>query len=469
MAVTLDTSISRNSLSEDDKVMLDNLQPNIIKPHVRNFLSLLFLQFSSAASARTVLGEIARTTMKSASQHLQEIDNFKATGTPGTPYVGLGIAAGGYAVLGIKPPADVSFQGGMQASTGLNDPPVATWDAYFAEDIHAVVLVGDMLCEQQAKARRDVEAIIDATSGARIVGVQEGVGLHNDNKEGIEHFGYVDGRSQPLFIKEDVEDEENHSDGIANWDPDFPLKQLIVGDPGAENPALHFGSYLIYRKLEQNVKLFKTEELALASRLGLADDERAGAMIVGRFEDGTPITMQFDDGVESPVPNNFNYHSDKQGAKCPFPGHIRKTNPRGSGGFGATNAQERTHLMARRGQTYGVRADNPNDGVLENKPEKDVGLLFMAFNSDIARQFEFTQISWANNSSFPQVPPGAPDPGVDPIIGQTPGDAARPHITCPVKWGDAASSTTVANVPRAVTMKGGEYFFAPSLNFLRAM
>lgn len=481
MAVTLDDSIRWKSPSADDATMLDNLQPNIIKPHTREFLSILFLRFTDAGGARAFLANIATAHMKSAMQHLQEIEAFKSPAkVPGTPYVGVGLTAKGYAFLDVSPiPSDDSFRGGMQNTAGLNDPDVTMWDPYFREDIHAAVLVGDMLNETKVVAHDAVVNLINTNGSVVVVGTQDGVGLHNDNHEGIEHFGYVDGRSQPLFLKEDIEDEENTTDGIANWNPDFPLKQVIVSDAAASRPNVHFGSYFVFRKLEQNVRLFKSQELALADRLNeagshmvpakkLKDDEIAGAMVVGRFEDGTPVTMQFEDGVESPVPNNFNYDSDKLGAKCPFAGHIRKTNPRGSSGFG-TIAGERSHIMARRGQTYGVRTDNPNDGKIENKPERDVGLLFMAFNSDIGNQFEFTQISWANNPNFPAVPAGSPPPGVDPVIGQTPADGERPDITCPVAWGDKTSMATVASLPRAVTMKGGEYFFMPSLAFLRGL
>lgn len=76
--------------------------------------------------------------------------------------------------------------------------------------------------------------------------------------------------------------------------------------------------------------------------------------------------------------------------------------------------------MARRGQTYGVRVDGLNDGKIENKPEREFGLVFMAFNSNIGNQFEFTQITWANNPEFPEVPAGSAQPGTDPVIGQTP-------------------------------------------------
>ncbi|HEX2526454.1 MAG TPA: hypothetical protein VHL31_09180 [Geminicoccus sp.] len=469
MPVTIDAPISWKNANGDDSIMLDHLQPNIVKPHVREFLTLIFLKFSDEASGRSFVRSLSADLMKSAKQHLNEIEAFKADPpVPGTPYVGLGLTRSGYDVLSVADiPDDQIFQAGMQKSD-FNDPDVDSWDSYFRGSIHAVVLVADMLNDTKAQAHGKVLQLVDANPGVSVVGTQDGLGLHNDNREGIEHFGYVDGRSQPLFLREDIDAEEDRTDGTANWDPAFPLKQIIVPDPAAPDPAVHFGSYFIYRKLEQNVRFFKAEEEKLAVRFGLSDGERAGAMAVGRFEDGTPVTMQSEDGVESPVPNNFNYFSDKNGAKCPFAGHIRKTNPRGSGGFEDMEG-ERSHLMARRGQTYGVRTDNPNDGMIANKPEKDVGLLFMAFNSDIANQFEFTQKVWANNPGFPAVPDEFPAPGVDPIIGQVPGDGPRPDMQGAVVWGQADSLTTVSAVPRTVTMKGGEYFFMPSLAFLRAL
>jgi Dyp-type peroxidase family len=469
MSVTLNSSISWKNAAADDLTMLDNLQPNIVKAHVREFLTLLFLKFDDPANARNFLKTLSTSLMKSARQHLDEIEAFKATPpVPGTPYIGLGLTKRGYDKLGIAQiPDDAFFGNGMQASQ-LNDPDVSTWDPYFGGDIHAVVLIGDMLNETKVAAHDQVVGLIDSSYGVTIVGSQDGLGLHNNNGQGIEHFGYVDGRSQPLFLTEDIDGEEDGTDGTANWDPDFPLGQVIVADPAAPDPSVHFGSYFIYRKLEQNVRLFKEEEEKLADRLFGSDEEIAGALVVGRFEDGTPVTMQFEDGVESPVPNNFNYFSDKSGAKCPFSGHIRKTNPRGSGGF-EDHDGERTHLMARRGQTYGVRTDNPNDGRTDNKPQKHVGLLFMAFNSDIGNQFEFTQKNWANNPGFPRVPTGFPPPGVDPVIGQMPNDATRPDMEGATAWGDPGSLTITAAVPRAVTMKGGEYFFMPSMAFLKAL
>jgi Dyp-type peroxidase family len=471
MPVTLNTPFSWKSPSAADLAMLKALQPNIVKAHTREFLTLLFVRFDDAAAGRTALKHIAQTLMKSALKHLEEVEAFHAAKTPGTSYVGVGLTAKGYDKLGIpatKKPKDPSFLQGMQ-SAGLGDSKPASWDAAFQQNVHAVILVGDQLKPPRDAMLSKVMALLTPTAKFHI-SVQEGHGLHNHNGDGIEHFGYVDGRSQPIFLTEDVEVERLRQDGATNWDPGFGAGRAIVPDPTGADPLSQFGSYFVYRKLEQNVRQFKEEEDKLAKRLGLTGDdvERAGAMIIGRFEDGTPLAIQAGAGSHAPVQNDFTYNSDSEGGKCPFFAHIRKVNPRSSGGF-EPPAGERLHLMARRGQTYGVRTDDPNDGKTTNKPTTDVGLLFMAFNSDIGQQFEFAQKSWANSAGFPKVPPGRGAPGLDMVIGQ----GKRPDVDGPKVWGadfgTANQHKVVAPAPQAVTMKGGEYFFMPSLPTLASL
>lgn len=465
MPVTLNAPFSWKAASAADLAMLTALQPNILKAHTREFLTILLVRFDDAAAARTALKTIAQTLMKSALKHLQEVEAFHATNAPGTSYVGVGLTEKGYDKLGIptaKKPNDPSFLQGMQAA-GLGDSKPTSWDSVFHQDVHAVILVGDQLKPPRDVMLAKVMALLTPTAKFH-VSVQEGHGLHNGNGDGIEHFGYVDGRSQPIFLTEDLEAERLRQDGATNWDPGFGPGRAILPDPTGADPLSQFGSYFVYRKLEQNVRQFKEEEDKLANRLGLtgADVERAGAMIVGRFEDGTPTAIQAAARSHSPVQNDFTYNSDGDGGKCPFFAHIRKVNPRSSGGF-EPPAGERLHIMARRGQTYGVRTDDPNDGKISNKPTKDVGLLFMAFNSNIAQQFEFAQKSWANFAGFPKVPTGHGAPGLDMVIGQ----GKRPDIDGPKVWGADFGVTNqhkiVAPVPQAVTMKGGEYFFMPSL------
>jgi len=449
--------------------MLEELQPNIVKAHVRDHLSVLFLQFGDPAEARAFLSSVV-PLMKSARTHLAEVDAHKATGAAGTPYVGIGLTFAGYGALGIADeltPVDPSFRLGMkhaETRARLSDPPASAWEPPYRGDIHAIVLIGDARDASTVARRNEVEALLPAS--VTVLGEETGLSQINPDGDGIEHFGYVDGRSQPLFLTEDIAEETRTTDGASAWDPAFPLDQVLIADAAAPDPGKHLGSYFIFRKLEQNVRRFKEAEDELAAALGLTgeDAERAGALLVGRFEDGTPLTSQAAAGANSPVMNNFNYDSDDQGVKCPFQAHIRKTNPRGSGGF-EEEAGERRHLMARRGQTFGSRADDPFAELPPSaRPTSGVGLLFMAFNTELANQFEFTQGVWANNPGFPAVPDGTPAPGLDPVIGQ----GSRPDMSNPKQWGEAARVETDP-IAQAVRMKGGEYFFMPSLAFLRGL
>ncbi|PXY24125.1 Dyp-type peroxidase [Prauserella flavalba] len=465
MPVELTKPLSWKTAQGDEATVLAELQPNIVKPHVRDHLSVLFVRFDDAREARGFLCALAGL-MKSAKEHLVEVETFKVAHARGTPYVGVGLSRTGYDALGIATaPADPSFRRGMRDALTrekLADPPRSSWDVAYRDRVDAVVLVGADTDAALTARRNEVLRLVP--DSVTVLGEETGLSRVNERGEGIEHFGYVDGRSQPLFLTEDIDAEKHTTDGINEWDPAAPLGQVLVSDPAAPDPSVHFGSYFVFRKLEQNVRRFKQAESDLADALGLTGDdrERAGAMLVGRFEDGTPVTSNSGPGSHSPVGNDFSYDSDDLGQKCPFHAHIRKTNPRGSGGF-EDPAEERGHLMARRGQTYGERSDDPNgDEPISARPTGGVGLLFMAFNSDLGDQFEFTQQIWANNTEFPRVPEGTKPPGLDLVIGQGP----RAETTYAPSWG-RNGATPADPAAQAVTMKGGEYFFMPSLAFLR--
>jgi hypothetical protein len=85
----------------------------------------------------------------------------------------------------------------------------------------------------------------------------------------------------------------------------------------------------------------------------------------------------------------------------------------------------------------------------------------MAYQNDIVNQFEFTQAAWVNNPGFVQ-----PNAGIDPVIGQGPKGGQR----CPLEWGGGGATPRKAFDFRGfVTLKGGEYFFAPSISALKAL
>jgi deferrochelatase/peroxidase EfeB len=237
--------------------------------------------------------------------------------------------------------------------------------------------------------------------------------------------------------------------------------------------------------LEQNVREFKRAERdALASTLQLTGEEaeRAGAMVVGRFEDGTPVTLQKGPGTDDPVLNNFNYKDDAAGSRCPFHAHVRKVNPRTSpsaaGDLPFDPGSERSRRITRRGITYGHRTrESLETDELDQLPSGEVGLLFMCCQASLANQFEFMQGAWANNADFPPGQPvaGQPPVGVDPVIGQETGNPPAPPTAprVPQQWPTEWGEEDFQKRPKAqfafggfVRMLGGEYFFVPSLPFL---
>ncbi len=87
----------------------------------------------------------------------------------------------------------------------------------------------------------------------------------------------------------------------------------------------------------------------------------------------------------------------------------------------------------------------------------------MAFNSSLT-QFVFTQKSWANDLAFPPA-----NVGIDPIIGQGFVTGTTPKPKWHETWDEPASTNHTFDFHGFVKMRGGEYFFAPSLSFLKSL
>jgi len=171
--------------------------------------------------------------------------------------------------------------------------------------------------------------------------------------------------------------------------------------------------------------------------------------------------------------DDFGYRdSDAQGFKCPIGSHVRRSNPRDSVGPDGPTALKTAnrHRILRRGRSYG---HSPKDPRVEDNVDR--GLLFLCLNSDIERQFEFVQQTWVNNPVF-----GGLNGEVDPLIGNT--DKTETSPVNPIQGNsdngepqrDAIFTiqadplrTRVHNLERFVTVKGGAYFFLPSIRALR--
>jgi hypothetical protein len=106
------------------------------------------------------------------------------------------------------------------------------------------------------------------------------------------------------------------------------------------------------------------------------------------------------------------------------------------------------HRLVRRGLPYGppLPEGAADDGV-------DRGVLFVCFQSDLERQFEFIQSQWLNDGNAFGL-----GTDKDPLLGDNDGTGKFTVFGEPPVF--------VAQVPRLVTTSGGEYLFAPGINGL---
>jgi Dyp-type peroxidase family len=463
------------------QALLEDLQGNILKGHGRNYGVHLFLKFkpNQVDAVKKSIQEFALRYVTSALLQAEEAYNFRLNNTKGSIFANFFLSRKGYEYLNIQPfkiPSDEAFRFGMKndaVKDFLADPDVKTWDIGFQEEIHGLILMADDDLEELLKEVNLLSQ--DLLRVAEIVQKEEGFVLKNNSGQVIEHFGFADGISQPLFVKRDIDEAKANQGGFDKWDPRASLDIILTKDPNGHTED-SYGSYLVYRKLEQDVEAFRSAEEFLAGKLGI-DKELAGAYMVGRFADGTPVTLSDIPTYAATPTNNFNYDNDPhafgldaQPIKCPFHAHIRKTNPRGDTGrvVSSPNFQqsldiEKGHRIARRAISYG-EADRTK------APKTGSGLLFLCFQSDINNQFNFMQASWANQNNFVKV-----NVGNDPIIGVTSGGEASPDVAGNrqwiKKWGEpeaiAEKDILKDGFKIWVHMKGGEYFFAPSISFLK--
>jgi Dyp-type peroxidase family len=439
----------------DVRRVLKDLQANILKPHGRDHVITSILRFDTPVDAARAAARVLGQASTNALQQLQDAELFNITGKDGAPLVTVALSAAGYTALGVevdRRPGGQAFTSGLRnRGAKLPDLGLANWEQFFLEDVHAVLLVADS--DETRLTIRHQELLTQAEPGARQVAAEYGLVYRDRRSNPVEHFGFVDGRSQPLLLEEDIARERDEGGGDSRWPPGFPLATALVPCPGGV-AGQSFGSFLAFLKLEQNVQGFREATHSLSTTLGI-DEEYAAAMVVGRFRDGTPLAMRKAEEGFHPVWNNFSYRNDLLGTRCPLHAHIRRMNPRKTS---EEPPNERSHAILRRGVTYGRRVRDARTGGFLDAPAQGVGLLFMSYQSNLVEQFEFLLANWARGLGFP---------GKDKTFDQLIGPAGGPDPTWNSLWGEG--SGRVASFSRFVTLKGGEYFFAPSLSFLRGL
>jgi len=329
-----------------------------------------------------------------------------------------------------------------------------------------------------------------------------------------EPFGFVDGISQPEIdwdarrepgTRADLEYGNLISAGefLLGYQNEYGLyTQRPLLDPtrdpenilaaAEDNPCKRDlgrnGTYLVFRHLEQDVSgfwRFVDRRSPGDGGVGLAE-----AMVGRRLTTGDPLIAAsradirgvsgYADDIRQ---NGFTYETDPNGLSCPFGAHIRRANPRtsdmpgGRQGFlswllrtiGLKHAgprddlisSSRFHRIIRRGRPYGALMDRET-ALQDDDPGSTSGIYFISLNANISRQFEFIQNAWIVNTKF-----NGMDGETDPLLGNRvpfPGDHPTDAFTLPQPSGP---TRRIAGLPRFVAVRGGAYFFLPSLRALR--
>lgn len=296
--------------------------------------------------------------------------------------------------------------------------------------------------------------------GLTLVGRPQSAQVLDRDGQRREHFGYVDGLSQPWIAGADP---PRTAVGQARRRRSTPLQpgEFLLGYPdeeGALPPApepgvlARGGSYLVYRKLAQDVPAFRSFLLAAAQALGTTPEEVA-ARLVGRGLDGRPTAVGSTARHRSPAEDpragdDFGFRDDPDGFGCPLGAHVRRVNPRDS--LRPRSRVDR-HRMIRRGIPYGPPLPDGEGG---EQPGQDRGLVFLCFVADPARQFEFVQRRWLDDGG-----PFGLGPDTDVFVGHKPAGATMTLQGRPPR---------LLELPRQlVTVRWGEYFFLPSTTALR--
>jgi len=318
-------------------------------------------------------------------------------------------------------------------------------------------------------------------SGLKKVHILKGNPLPGDR----EHFGFKDGISQPAIIGSGITGINNDNIkagefvlGYKNEYDIYPDTALLEYPQGEVNMLAddaagsqfkdlgRNGTYFVLRQLSQDVdgfwKFLKEKTKNEDGTDNIEETKKVAAKMMGRWPGGAPLVKHpdKDPGGESDE-NDFNYaHEDEDGLKCPIASHIRRVNPRDNfevSGPKVSLKLTRRHRILRRVRSYG----EDFIGSAENhKPNGEVGLLFGCFNADISRQFEFIQYTWA---SYPKFKFLYADP--DPFIGvrEKPGPGVEQNFTIP----QPTVNKVITDLQSFVTVKGGAYFFFPSVTVIK--
>jgi Dyp-type peroxidase family len=449
--MTLVDRLGNNLRPAPVTVELDDIQATVLRYRPEPYYGThVMLNVTDRAAGRALLRRLT-PQVESAADWWQR----------GEPWIAVAITYSGLAALGVPDDSLQSFpeafRVGMAAradtllDVGANDP--THWDAEFGSGrIHIGVSVFSDSVETwrstMERARRQYEGFPGLTV------------LHTQD------FGAQPGDLNPLGYRDSIGQPAIEGSGVAplpGQGPAIKAGEFILGYPGESGIPLPMprpdvlgrnGTFAGLRKYQSLVGTFNRFLRDHAE----TDEEREllAAKLIGRWRSGAPLTLAptHDDpelGADPSRNDDFRYAADQDGRQVPLGSHMRRMNPRDT--EMALLANVNLHRIIRRSTTFGAPYD-PN-AISESDDEVDRGLYFIFLSAKAMATLEFLQREWINAGNFMRLGDER-----DPNIGLQPDDATFTIPRDPVR-------RRIHGIETFNVLRGGEYFFLPSLSALR--
>lgn len=497
-------SLSLPHLETKTSSFEESLQANILKGHGRDHLALLFITVKQPEKAKSVLKTLSPEITSAKILNEQKLNYKKQIKRKGlenftdeTAVFNISISKSGFDKLGYSVPEEKApdiieeillnensrfFEKDLndQAET-FNDDIENNWEEWAKSQ--EIDLLFHIASDNFEIIRQKIDEYgSKINSFGEIIHIQFGHGLKREISDtktmNLEHFGYADGISDPVFLDEDVKKDKT------GWNDHAGIETILIKDPNTEEEEA-YGSFFVFRKLKQDVRGFnerlKEFSKTFKNAKGEINPKLPEAIVMGRFKNGTPLINSF--GTEKnqhfDEENNFTYVNDPINRssdvtldisnKCPFNSHARLTNPRRD----IDEVFTKGFRISRRGMPY-QDSERFTLEQMKNLSEKDmdnydntenVGLLFMSYQASIEKQFGFIQRVWSNGGTVNSLYNNQPRPvGKDPVIGQTDKNTT---IYFPTQWGDSKSEKCPVEMQEYVKCVGASYFFTPSISFFK--
>jgi len=429
---------------------LDEIQAIVLRPRPAPYFGThVLLRVDNAQAGRAFLRRLA--------PHIASSANW--WNAPHT-WLAVGLTYTGLEALGVPKESLQSFpeafRQGMAARArqlgdeGVNNPK--NWGKpYGTGQVHIGVSAFSDSEEKHQRALAIAREQYEGFSGVSALALQHFGAQPSDRNS----LGYKDGIDQPPI-------EGSGVDPLPGQGRPIKAGEFILGYPGEAGVPLPMpqpdilgrnGIYVGYRKYQSRVGAFNR----FLHANGSTEEEREliAAKLVGRWRSGAPLTLAPD--VDNPAlgadpkrNNDFNYANDPNGRQVPFGAHIRRMNPRDTQLSRLTDVN--LHRLLRRGSTYGLPYD-PN-ALSEADDEVPRGAIFLFMSAKAMATIEFLQQEWINDGDFI----GAGNER-DPIIGRQEEAATFTIPREPVR-------RRLHGIETFNVLKGGEYFFLPSLSAL---